>query len=104
MILKTNSQALEKQNKTLPLGVYPYLVLIKDISSFMQRNNLAVPSAPTKEVGQPIVCERCLKAHSLKRAQELSLPRAIVNMIENRFDCPVGHDGYYIDEDELIKI
>ena len=103
MILKTNSQALEKQNKTISGEVFSYLVLIKDINSFIQRNILAVSSAPTKEFGQPIVCERCLKAHALKRAQELDLPRTIVNLIENRFDCPLGHDGYYIDEDELIK-
>jgi len=48
-------------------------------------------------------CPQCLKAHLIKKAQELSLDEEI-DKIHIILNCQIGHDGYYINEEKLMRI
>ncbi len=50
------------------------------------------------------VCEQCLKAHALSEAKKLSLPQKIIESINKSFSCKTGHNGYYMDQDKIVKI
>jgi hypothetical protein len=46
-------------------------------------------------------CNRCLKAFALGKARELGLNQETIGIIDALFDCETGHDGYYLDADNL---
>jgi hypothetical protein len=49
-------------------------------------------------------CPNCLKAHALVKARELGVEEETINSLSKLFKGEIGHNGYYLDEDELIKI
>jgi len=49
------------------------------------------------------VCPQCMKAHLMKKAKEFGFNKEI-GQIEKSIKCPTGHEGYYLDQANLIKI
>lgn len=77
--------------------------LIAEIESFIKRNTLVIRKDAVTGGKVHHCCHHCLKAHALKIASEIGLDEAALNYIDSIFDCIAGHDGYYLDEEELIK-
>lgn len=110
MITKINSQASEQINKNDREGYLKKLLfiskravenkeknvlklLITELKSFVKRNSI--------EGGY---CQRCLKAHALRKADEFGMSKDSVKFIDILSDQEAGHIGYYLDEDDLIRI
>lgn len=49
-------------------------------------------------------CPHCLKAHLLKKAEELDDGRAIHEVIVRMGELETGHNGYYLDGEKVVKI
>ena len=79
--------------------------LSNEAESFKERNSLAIIGSSLKDK-KPIhrCCPQCLKAHLLKTAEEMNSGRAIREVITKMHSCETGHNGYYMDDGELIKI
>lgn len=119
MILKINNQALEqeilarevfearnfflrKKNIALHKGLMIPDDLIAEIEEFTERNSLAITKGVDKIAHK--CCDRCLKAHILRKAEEFGLDQDSVNFLDSLIKVETGHNGYYLDEDRLIKI
>jgi hypothetical protein len=71
-----------------------------ELDSFIKRNILVTNNAEEKHY-----CSSCLKAHALKTARELKFQDKEMILIGKIFEkCSLGHDGYYLDSEKLIKI
>ena len=109
MIIKKISKALEDGfylgvnilNKLTKLTNIPES-LLKEADSFMKRNSLAVVACNihNKELVHEC-CPSCLEAHLIRKAKELGLGKEKIQKI---FECEIGHEGYYLDKEEVIKI
>lgn len=80
-------------------------VLKKEASAFKERNSIVIGGYDVK-TKQPIhrCCPRCLKAHLIKKAEELDLDHDLRELLFSMVEFETGHYGYYMDGDELIKI
>ena len=76
--------------------------LLKEADSFMKRNSLAVVACNVHNK-EPVYecCHCCLEAHLIRKARELGLEKEEIQKI---FECEIGHEGYYLDKEEVIKI
>jgi len=76
-----------------------------EIEAFKQRNALVVVGSRIKGK-KPIYscCPRCLKAFVLKKAGEMELGEIVEGMLVSLFDCEWGHNGYYMDGEDLRKV
>jgi hypothetical protein len=78
--------------------------LIEELEDFTERNSLAIMaySLPDRK---PIhkCCPQCLKAHIIKTAKDLKIGKHEVKLISSLFNCKAGHNGYYLDLDNLVK-
>ena len=83
-------------NETKSLGI-PRRILL-EINEFKQRNLII------KYREKNICCERCLKAHALKKVGEFGLEDEVRGILNWKFRCHIGHGGYYLDEERLVKI
>ncbi|MBI3334131.1 hypothetical protein HYZ97_01475 [Candidatus Pacearchaeota archaeon] len=76
---------------------------VEAIQAFRESNSVAttysIHGKPTYRY-----CERCLKAHAMKTAQEIGLDSRILRCLEQALPGETGHDGYYLNHEELIKI
>jgi len=76
---------------------------ISEVQSFINRNVL------TKEVDisglqKNHVCPRCMKAHTIVSAKKMCLDSRVISFLEEKLRGEIGHDGYYLDGDKLVKI
>jgi len=74
--------------------------LARELENFAKRNSIFSTKVDDKLVHH--CCPSCLKAHALKKSEELNLD--CKEAIEEMFECETGHLGYYLDEEEIIKI
>tara|TARA_Y100000310_G_scaffold345811_1_gene470327 strand:+ start:11284 stop:11598 length:315 start_codon:yes stop_codon:yes gene_type:complete len=103
MILKTNSSDAENRLKIIVVESIIPEFLLTEIQAFKARNSLAKSySIQNKEITD-VCCSQCLKAFVLNQAKSQDLNKKTIKSIEKQFDCEIGHDGYYIDNEELIK-
>ena len=75
-------------------------IIIEEAERFAKRNAVVVDFMGR----EPKVhcCEKCLRAHLLKFGRDMSmLKRKRANVNDN---LEVGHDGYYIDKERLVKL
>ena len=94
MTNKLKNQVFENITKTrVVLRLHPRLLL--ELEAFRSRN-----SAPSTISAY---CIRCLKAHLIKKAREFHMEEEIEN-IHHELEDEVGHEGYYLDADRIIKI
>jgi hypothetical protein len=76
-----------------------------EIKEFVKRNSLGVFASrigDKKEIHY--CCPRCLKAFAMKKSEEMNLSPLVANSVKSVFDCEWGHDGYYIDGEELEEV
>lgn len=98
MTLKQNSQALEnkEENYSGSKGAVGEGAesLLKEINLFIKRNSL----------NEGHFCEKCLKAHILKKASEFKVSSELIKKLNSLSKVEIGHSGYYLDENNLVRI
>lgn len=117
MILKKDSQALEplwtkdivgtisrsylldKKMSALSHGTIIPDDFVSELEEFKERNAIVA----IKDDGK-VCCEQCLKAYALAKANELGFGEDAVREIDKMIKGKAGHEGYYMDEGELVKI
>jgi len=108
MVLKKSYPALEHATSAEGTGVKVILHglpddLLAELEDFVQRNSLGYVEKEDKKIHY--CCSHCLKAHAIKKAKELKLDEKRMSWLNDLFgEHSEGHDGYYIDEDKLVKI
>ena len=79
--------------------------LIKEADLFMKRNSLAVVACNIRNKEQiHECCPCCLEAHLIKKAKELGLNNNHREAIQRIFECEIGHNGYYLDKEKLVRV
>jgi len=74
---------------------------IMELDAFCHRNNLKHDNENREKV---ICCPSCLKAHAMKIAEMHNLDEDSIEFIMDILEGEIGHDGYYLDNEELLKI
>ncbi len=79
--------------------------ILKEAETFRERNSIAV-LGHTLSGRKPIhkCCPNCLKAHLIKKAEELNLDRDLREVLFSMVEYETGHYGYYLDDGKLIKV
>ena len=117
MVLRTYQTASETKNigvKRLP-DLRDYLLfhkiralkkgiiipdnLIAELEDYSCRNYLPELSLKTIKC-----CPDCLKAHAIATARELGLDNRATSFLSTLLMGKIGHEGYYLDEKELVKV
>ncbi len=97
--LLQNELSLKKDTESITLSqIDPILkkTLSKELDSFIQRNTLAHASG-----ANGVLCVHCLKAHLLKVSQKSN---RVIKRIKEVLPGAVGHQGYYVDGEDLCTI
>jgi hypothetical protein len=79
-------------------------LLIEELEAFTHRNALAKEYDSKNHKDVHVCCQQCLKAHALKKARELNLHPKLVVFLEKIFEGEIGHNSYYTDSENLIKL
>ena len=79
---------------------------IEEINEYAKRNAFTFDYTihKNKTSNVRVCCTQCLKAHALEKAKEMNLEKEIIDALDEMFGCETGHNGYYIDKEELRKI
>jgi hypothetical protein len=77
--------------------------LLLELHAFVRRNRV-VDLGPGEEFTIEHCCKRCLKAYLLERAEGCGLSGEQLSFLESYFSCESGHDGYYLDGDDLLNL
>ena len=91
-------QAYESLLLASNLHLFPTILL--DLEMFIKRNRILGSQAVLEED----LCPRCIKAHLLAIARRESLPAAHVQQLAALLPGDNGHDGYYLDHEEVKKV
>lgn len=117
MILNTNYKLLENPSegntifgyqfdKIFDGIVYRYdlikIDLLREMQSFITRNTIVKVDNSTSR--HRVCCKRCLKAHLVMSLRKVGLDNESVRNIADKIKGSVGHNGYYTDGEDLIKI
>jgi hypothetical protein len=73
--------------------------LKEELDRFSDRNCLVA-----LENSYEAVCEQCLKAHLLAEAKKMNLSKKLTESIKDSLKGKIGHNGYYMDQDKIIRI
>lgn len=76
--------------------------LMREAMRFTKRNTLDVVQTGKKAMSA--VCPRCLKAHLMKAAREKDMDKVLVQILVDMGEHSIGHNGYYMDKEKVIKI
>jgi len=76
-------------------------ILIAELEDFAARNAV---NGLHKDKLKMHCCTRCLKAHALRKSDEIGLDRKTKVFLANLFECEEGHNGYYLDKERVIEI
>ena len=108
MILQKNIPASEQTvflerrmnhaDKKFSMGDLPEEFLL-EMNEFIERNVIVAMSDGSFEC-----CDSCLKAHALIMADVLELNDKEKKIIRESLKCNSGHNGYYLDDGNLIEI
>ncbi len=79
---------------------------IKEINEYARRNSFTFDYTihKNKTSNIRVCCTQCVKAHALEKSKQMKLGKEISDAIEEMFECETGHNGYYIDKEDLKKI
>ena len=80
------------------------LMLLKNISQFIDRNQLIEKSLLKEKHPLHACCPQCLKAHLIAKAREYHLPKEDTEKLIKKIKGPIGHQGYYLDAGTLINL
>ncbi len=90
---------LEHKQDALQKGVLLPDDFIASVESFAERNIIHINKKSYKEV-----CPRCLKAFIGEAAIAHGLPQEGKTLLDSLFPEEAGHNGYYLDNDEVKKV
>ena len=79
--------------------------LIAELEYYIRRNSLnkfVIREECKSKIHE--CCPRCLKAHMLKTAEKMGISEGGRQFLSLFVGGEAGHDGYYLDNDELIKV
>ncbi len=93
MTTKLQPQVLAISNKTILIESLPNS-LKKEMQKFISRNIIV----------KNYCCKSCLNAHILKKANDLQLEPEFVSSLKEEMKEGIGHNDYYLDNNQLIKI
>ena len=96
---------IKKSNQILAQGLYsPFLLdtsipkgLLEEMDRFINRNSII--KEPLS--GEKICCMRCLKAHIIKKSQEMNIKPTPIRLGKISKE-EIGHSGYYLDGEDII--
>ncbi|MAE49814.1 hypothetical protein CMI48_03235 [Candidatus Pacearchaeota archaeon] len=75
--------------------------LLLELHAFVRRNRVV-------DLGDEFTiehcCKRCLKAYLLERAEGYGVSGEQLSFLESYFSCEAGHDGWYLDGDDLLNL
>ncbi len=92
------SSLLEAKIASIKAGFIVSDDFISEIESFAKRNTIV-------KVGKDKhFCHNCMKAHIIKKARELELPPSAIKPFLSKLEGEEGHNGYYLDEEDLIRL
>ena len=90
-----------KTSKTISDWHKLFMILKKDVHDFIERNKII----EINEQGvQILYCTQCLKAHMLASARLKGIKKNNFIAMDELMEEQTGHDGYYLDGDELKRI
>ncbi len=74
--------------------------LITELGNFAYRNaiNVEYTIHEFKKEKLGVVCQRCLKAHLMNKAQKIGLSGEVLAYLDIQIPGMIGHEGYYLDE------
>jgi hypothetical protein len=75
--------------------------LINEITQFIERNKIVETDSV---VSSKECCPNCLKAHIKYKLKKIKMPLKDKTNMLNILDGDIGHSGYYLDEEKLIKL
>lgn len=79
--------------------------LLREMELFTRRNSLVIVAHTLKDMApMHCCCERCLKAHLLKKTKEFALDKGYEKVVERLFECDAGHEGYYLDKNKMFRV
>lgn len=78
--------------------------LINEIEDYAERNKIVDDVIMNQASPLHKCCPNCLKAHTLVKARELGVDQETIEILSSSFKGNIGHNGYYLDEEELIKL
>ncbi len=67
---------------------------VEEIEKFKERNR----------IDGKYLCNNCLSAHLIKKVKESGEKEEVINKLKKEFKDEIGHHGYYLDGEELVKI
>ena len=79
-------------------------IILKEAESFSTRNAIVTLQYLEKRKTLKQCCQRCLKAHLLKTLIAHKYDKERVESLFRLMNSEIGHNGYYMDQDKLIKI
>ena len=94
---------IQRKMKLLKKGLIFPDSLIREIENYVKRNEIIKEVYIEDFDNLYKCCPSCLKAHTLKKAREIGLDNLSIHLLANIFEGEIGHNGYYLDEEELIK-
>ena len=74
---------------------------IVELEAFCHRNNLKHDDENREII---LCCPSCLKAYAMKIAEAHNLDEDSIEFVMDVLDGEIGHEGYYIDDDELLEV
>jgi hypothetical protein len=97
---KFRSFLLNRKMEALRNGMIIPDDFIAKLENFKERNAV-------EGIGESygkVCCTQCLKAYALKKAEELGLGKKAIGIVEKMLEGKTGHNGYFMDGDELVRI
>lgn len=94
---------LQKKIELLKLGMILPDSLISEMGLFVSRNNI-IDGCDVNKNSLSCCCPNCLKAHALNYAKKLGMNKSYILALQMMIEGNIGHNGYYLDGEELIKV
>jgi uncharacterized protein YbaR (Trm112 family) len=76
--------------------------LLDELNAYTEQN--AILTKIKDDAREIVCCPNCLKAHALTLAKKMNVDKRIKKKIETFFKCPIGHNGYYLNGNELVSL
>ncbi|HLC53535.1 MAG TPA: hypothetical protein VJK03_03245 [Candidatus Nanoarchaeia archaeon] len=76
--------------------------LVAELAAYMARNNIVINNGRGNTKVEH--CQQCFKAHVLTEASNHGLDQQSIMALKNIINGKTGHDGYYLDGNDLREL
>jgi len=104
VITQIELMLLQKKLELLKLGMLIPDTLISEMESFASRNIIIEEKNQQTADYMQACCPSCLKAHAVSSAKKIGLNNKAISALQNSLKGNLGHNGYYLDGEELVKL